>query len=135
GLGSTVASAGMRAVALWMALHRQWPLAATIVGLLALVLIGGEVLPKTLAVRKPEQWALQVARPLSFVVAFSKPLCRIAQKINAAILQRAIPKSFRPHTALTDRSEEHTSELQSPDHLVCRLLLEKKKIQTLIQRD
>src|SRR5258708_39320408 len=34
-------------------------------------------------------------------------------------------------TALTFRiglrSEEHTSELQSPDHLVCRLLLEKKK--------
>src|SRR5258708_27403762 len=29
-----------------------------------------------------------------------------------------------------DRSEEHTSELQSPDHLVCRLLLEKKKIDT-----
>jgi len=28
-----------------------------------------------------------------------------------------------------ERSEEHTSELQSPDHLVCRLLLEKKKIQ------
>src|SRR5258708_24017842 len=27
----------------------------------------------------------------------------------------------------TVRSEEHTSELQSPDHLVCRLLLEKKK--------
>src|SRR5258708_8121870 len=26
------------------------------------------------------------------------------------------------------RSEEHTSELQSPDHLVCRLLLEKKKL-------
>src|SRR5258708_18587692 len=28
------------------------------------------------------------------------------------------------------RSEEHTSELQSPDHLVCRLLLEKKKSMT-----
>src|SRR5690348_18112531 len=28
---------------------------------------------------------------------------------------------------LTGRSEEHTSELQSPVHLVCRLLLEKKK--------
>src|SRR5207244_13330060 len=28
---------------------------------------------------------------------------------------------------LPQRSEEHTSELQSPDHLVCRLLLEKKK--------
>src|SRR5258708_22315390 len=37
-----------------------------------------------------------------------------------------------PHTVAfrfdkTGRSEEHTSELQSPDHLVCRLLLEKKK--------
>src|SRR5258708_21896264 len=30
------------------------------------------------------------------------------------------------------RSEEHTSELQSPDHLVCRLLLEKKKT-TLVE--
>src|SRR5258708_10544309 len=29
------------------------------------------------------------------------------------------------------RSEEHTSELQSPDHLVCRLLLEKKKYKRL----
>src|SRR5207244_11391503 len=29
------------------------------------------------------------------------------------------------------RSEEHTSELQSPDHLVCRLLLEKKKIKEI----
>src|SRR3712207_7677674 len=31
----------------------------------------------------------------------------------------------------TDRSEEHTSELQSRQYLVCRLLLEKKKITTL----
>src|SRR5258708_31541031 len=30
-------------------------------------------------------------------------------------------------TVQPTRSEEHTSELQSPDHLVCRLLLEKKK--------
>src|SRR2546426_6904514 len=31
------------------------------------------------------------------------------------------------HTNVFDRSEEHTSELQSPCNLVCRLLLEKKK--------
>src|SRR5947208_8229517 len=31
------------------------------------------------------------------------------------------------HYGRQRRSEEHTSELQSPDHLVCRLLLEKKK--------
>src|SRR5690348_17951057 len=33
----------------------------------------------------------------------------------------------RLHGLRLDRSEEHTSELQSPVHLVCRLLLEKKK--------
>src|SRR5258708_22211981 len=32
------------------------------------------------------------------------------------------------------RSEEHTSELQSPDHLVCRLLLEKKKKHCTLKR-
>src|SRR5258708_19618007 len=37
----------------------------------------------------------------------------------------------RPWAApCSGRSEEHTSELQSPDHLVCRLLLEKKKPKT-----
>src|SRR2546426_7725447 len=35
-------------------------------------------------------------------------------------------------TKLDDRSEEHTSELQSPCNLVCRLLLEKKKQKTLV---
>src|SRR5258708_18281142 len=34
---------------------------------------------------------------------------------------------FRSVATRLLRSEEHTSELQSPDHLVCRLLLEKKK--------
>src|SRR5258708_22990041 len=38
-----------------------------------------------------------------------------------------------PHNP-TGRSEEHTSELQSPDHLVCRLLLEKKKKKVHTQR-
>src|SRR5256885_5648235 len=34
----------------------------------------------------------------------------------------------RDHRLLLHRSEEHTSELQSPCNLVCRLLLEKKKV-------
>src|SRR5947208_3898538 len=36
-------------------------------------------------------------------------------------------RTARARRSSTTRSEEHTSELQSPDHLVCRLLLEKKK--------
>src|SRR5947208_10238705 len=39
----------------------------------------------------------------------------------------AASPSYRTARAPQLRSEEHTSELQSPDHLVCRLLLEKKK--------
>src|SRR5258708_24477540 len=38
-------------------------------------------------------------------------------------------------TFVANRSEEHTSELQSPDHLVCRLLLEKKKDNNLHPRN
>src|SRR5258708_28388067 len=39
----------------------------------------------------------------------------------------AAPAGEGPCLPFRWRSEEHTSELQSPDHLVCRLLLEKKK--------
>src|SRR5258708_11675465 len=54
---------------------------------------------------------------LSFVTRhYNKTVC--IQSSNA------IPQSGGPAGL---RSEEHTSELQSPDHLVCRLLLEKKK--------
>src|SRR5258708_21240806 len=37
-----------------------------------------------------------------------------------------VPRIKIPALKTSTRSEEHTSELQSPDHLVCRLLLEKK---------
>src|SRR2546430_8946766 len=41
----------------------------------------------------------------------------------------AKPRTITPHTQFeSERSEEHTSELQSQSNLVCRLLLEKKKI-------
>src|SRR5256885_12249078 len=40
----------------------------------------------------------------------------------------AVRADHRGVQRLVDRSEEHTSELQSPCNLVCRLLLEKKKI-------
>src|SRR5258708_12671206 len=41
-------------------------------------------------------------------------------------VEAAAPARPRAGAAASTRSEEHTSELQSPDHLVCRLLLEKK---------
>src|SRR5207244_11428473 len=48
--------------------------------------------------------------------------------IAASAALRSCPSDAAISAAASDiRSEEHTSELQSPDHLVCRLLLEKKK--------
>src|SRR2546429_9670633 len=56
----------------------------------------------------------------------NRHLCRV----------RAGKKIHRPHDVqkmlAIERSEEHTSELQSRLHLVCRLLLEKKKISSYV---
>src|SRR5207244_6130787 len=53
---------------------------------------------------------------------------RCERRDGAELLRPEIETGTRQHFAEreVDRSEEHTSELQSPDHLVCRLLLEKK---------
>src|SRR5258708_31811810 len=56
------------------------------------------------------------------------PICLPPNRLTKTAHQRkhlAGARNPRIHQLL--RSEEHTSELQSPDHLVCRLLLEKKK--------
>src|SRR5258708_16188174 len=58
------------------------------------------------------------------------PYTTLFRSIPDALRLRAGPgvqTRPRPGDGGGDRSEEHTSELQSPDHLVCRLLLEKKK--------
>src|SRR5437899_7519394 len=53
---------------------------------------------------------------------------QLPQRLGGANGPEAMKNSEdRPAPRLADRSEEHTSELQSLRHLVCRLLLEKKK--------
>src|SRR2546430_5743936 len=55
------------------------------------------------------------------------------RKRSNTLISRKIPSIGLPNIlASFDRSEEHTSELQSQSNLVCRLLLEKKKKQTTI---
>src|SRR5438874_4020217 len=50
-----------------------------------------------------------------------------ARRSPAGRLQRLSQRAARRHLRRRQRSEEHTSELQSRRDLVCRLLLEKKK--------
>src|SRR5258708_18786624 len=53
--------------------------------------------------------------------------CQESRPVIAARVRDVRAVRFERPGRQIKRSEEHTSELQSPDHLVCRLLLEKKK--------
>src|SRR5258708_10548275 len=66
-------------------------------------------------------------RDREFAVTLASGESFAAAKVTANSRSRCL--TFVTNT----RSEEHTSELQSPDHLVCRLLLEKKKQEPRIQ--
>src|SRR5258708_14897845 len=78
--------------------------------------------------RFAELFALQgdlVGRPIGEVVRNSA----LFSAFDRALDYSASTEHFQAAGRKIERSEEHTSELQSPDHLVCRLLLEKKKTQ------
>lgn len=110
-LGNTFATAAMLATALWMALNGRWHYVVTAILLLVLILIGCEVLPKTLAVRRPELWALRVARPLLLLQYLSLPFRRIAQAVNTSILRAVVPRTVQPQAALTDADYQELLEL------------------------
>src|SRR5690348_17971287 len=65
------------------------------------------------------------ARGRAIVANRSVGLCLLCH--SAPIPEERFQGNLAPTLAGAGRSEEHTSELQSPVHLVCRLLLEKKK--------
>src|SRR5258708_13069839 len=69
-----------------------------------------------LMIRRPPRSTLFPYTTLFRSIVGSAPAMRAARRWPLGVRGRAVA-----------RSEEHTSELQSPDHLVCRLLLEKKK--------
>src|SRR5262249_48037407 len=72
---------------------------------------GCEVLPKTLAVRKPEQWSLRIARPLLFLDKLALPFRRTARKINAAILAALVPESVKSPSGSSDEEYRELLEI------------------------
>src|SRR5256885_9187989 len=75
---------------------------------------------------KREAWAAidALVRQISEPVRWEEVVQRLASEGVTTYVE------VGPGTVLSGRSEEHTSELQSPCNLVCRLLLEKKKKDT-----
>jgi putative hemolysin len=132
-LGNTFATAAMLATALWMALNGRWPFVLTAILLLAVILIGCEVLPKTLAVRTPELWALRVSRPLLLIQTLSLPFRRIAQAVNSSILRAVVPKTVQSQSALTDADYQELLELAYQQGTLAQS--EKEIILQIIQLD
>src|SRR2546426_9331701 len=74
------------------------------------------------------------SRPSSREVKSTDVRMRVLKEVGKVVVGREeetelllVSLLARGHTLIEGRSEEHTSELQSPCNLVCRLLLEKKK--------
>src|SRR5207253_10781246 len=70
----------------------------------------------------PQIYTLSLHDALPISIHEERGGLRCSTGIDVPALQQHVRK-----TGVLDRSEEHTSELQSRGHLVCRLLLEKKK--------
>ncbi|MBU6409648.1 MAG: HlyC/CorC family transporter [Verrucomicrobiota bacterium] len=109
-LGNTFANAAVIALALWTVFNAHWELPLTMLALLALVLIGCEVLPKTLAVRQPERWALRVGAPLLLFQRITRPLHRAARAVNMFFLRTA-QRSLQGAGALTDAEYQELLEM------------------------
>jgi magnesium and cobalt exporter, CNNM family len=101
-LGNTFANAAMLAVALRMVFDAGWALALTMIALLALTLMVCEVFPKTLAVRRPERWALRVAWLLLVFQKICTPIYRAAQWLNFIFLKKSATQTATPAPSLTD---------------------------------
>jgi len=87
-LGNTFANAAVIAAALWMIFDARRPFFLTLATLVALVLIGCEVFPKTLAVRQPERWALRAVWLLLIFQKATKPLYHVAQWLDFLFLRK-----------------------------------------------
>ncbi len=110
-LGNTLANAGALATALWLSMEGAWPILPTIVGVLLLILVVCEVVPKTLAVRAPELWSLRVAPAMVFFQKALAPFRTMAQDLNATIIKAIIPKSVQPQSALSDEEYQELVDM------------------------
>src|SRR5437763_7453216 len=76
--------------------------------------------------------ALPISRPAWATRRISRGIFRATRTSRTRDSRRALPST---RSSGSSRSEEHTSELQSPMYLVCRLLLEKKKTINVTMRN
>jgi len=113
-LGNTFANAGLVAIGLGLSLENDSAhVVVMVAGLLLFILLGGEVVPKTLAVRMPEACSLQVAGPMFLFVRLTRPIRHIAQRLNEAVLRLGIPSSVKSQGVQTEAEYRELLEMAS----------------------
>ena len=110
-LGNTLMHAAIGGVAVLMVLRGTWPAGATLAGVGFLLLMGCEVVPKTIAGRRPERFAKSLLKPTAILQPFLRPVHQIAQRVNDHILSSLIPSSLKPQTQPTDEDYQELVEL------------------------
>lgn len=127
-LGNTAANSGIIALMLWPALKGGASLAIQLAGALAIVLVVCEVLPKALAVRAPEQWALRVARPMVWLQAGTGWFQRFVHRLNELFLRVVLPKSARApspddeYHELLDMAYQQGTLAQSEKEIILQII-------------
>jgi putative hemolysin len=100
-LGNTFSNAGMVTVGMWMVFQESWPGLTVVLTVLLTILVFGEVIPKTLAVRAPEVWALQVALPIRAFQRGTRPFRQVAQRLIGMILGKVLRAPSDAQTSIT----------------------------------
>jgi len=110
-LGNTFSNAAILAVVLQMMMNTHWAVALTMIALLAFVLFVCEVFPKTLAVRRPERWALRVGWLLLVFQKSSTFIFGAAQSLNSIFLKKIAPQAGAASATLTDAEYQELLEM------------------------
>ncbi|HRZ93431.1 MAG TPA: hemolysin family protein [Candidatus Paceibacterota bacterium] len=110
-LGNTLANAGIVVLGLGLVLWTDWPTGLILAAVLALILFGGEVGPKALAVRMPEYWSRRIARPMRVWLGLSRPVRRLAQGHTRLLLRLMVSRLPPASPSVSDEEYQELLEM------------------------
>jgi putative hemolysin len=113
-LGNTLSNAALIGITLWTLFSLGWSSglqAAVAFALFLVILVGCEVIPKTLAVRSPELWSARVAPPIAALLGLTRPLQRLAQSVNLLLLRTMARGAETSQHLLSDEEYRELLEL------------------------
>lgn len=105
-MANTVANGMVVVTSLRLAASLGWNFWWTLAGAFFAVLVLGEILPKTLAVRSPERWAVRVAPAVALLQWITRPLCAVAKLAVEKSMEWLLPRTVRPPQITDDEYRE-----------------------------